>query len=72
MKQLLESGLRKSKYLLLSYNNEGLITESDWATLLAPYVVQKYEIKYDTFKGCRNLKNRNHKVIEIMYLITDL
>jgi len=70
MKELMEDGLKKSKYLIISYNNEGIITVEDWETLFAPYNVKKYEIKYDTYKGSRNLKDRSDKVIEIMYLIS--
>lgn len=70
MKTLMKSGLAKSKYLLISYNNEGIITELDWKTLFEPYNVKKYEIKYDAYKGSRNLKQRNNKVIEIMYLVS--
>lgn len=69
MNQLMKKGLEKSKYLLISYNNEGIITKKDWETLLEPYNFKKYEINYDTFKGCRNLKKRNNKVVEIMYLV---
>ena len=72
MKHLITVGLQKSKYLLISYNNEGIITDEDWKLLLAPYTVKKYEINYDTFKGCRNLKKRNNKVIEIMYLVSKM
>jgi len=70
MKKLMTSGLSKSTYLLISYNNEGIITDSDWKTLFEPYNVKKYEIKYDTYKGSRNLKDRSDKVIEIMYLVS--
>jgi len=70
MKHLLENGLSKSIYLLISYNNEGIIKTEDWKTLFEPYNIKKYEINYDTYKGSRNLKNRNDKVIEIMYLIS--
>ena len=70
MKNLIASGLTKSKYLLISYNNEGIINDNDWKKLFEPYSVKKYEIKYDTFKGCRNLKERSDKVIEIMYLVS--
>jgi adenine-specific DNA-methyltransferase len=70
MKQLLETGLEKSKYLLISYNNEGIITREDWTTLFQPYTVKKYEIVYDTYKGSRNLKDRSDKVMEIMYLVS--
>jgi adenine-specific DNA-methyltransferase len=71
MKNLMNTGLEKSKYLLISYNNEGIITDNDWKILFKPYNVKKYEIKYDTFKGCRNLKHRSNKVLEIMYLVSN-
>ena len=70
MKNLLANGLKKAKYLLISYNNEGIITDADFKELYSGYTVKKYEIKYDTFKGCRNLKERSDKVVEIMYLIS--
>jgi len=70
MRDLIRSGLTKSKYLLIAYNNEGVINSDDWNILFEPYLVEKYEIKYDTFKGCRNLKDRSDKVIEIMYLVS--
>ncbi len=70
MKHLMTTGLEKSKYLLISYNNEGIINDEDWKILFEPYNVNKYETNYDTFKGCRNLKDRNNKVVEIMYLVS--
>lgn len=70
MKHLMTNALTKSKYLLISYNNEGIITDSDWKILFGSYNVKKYEIKYDTYKGSRNLKDRSDKVIEIMYLVS--
>ena len=69
MKELIKVGLTKSKYLLISYNNEGIITSDDWKVLFKDYNVKKVEIKYDTYKGSRNLKDRDNKVIEIMYLV---
>lgn len=72
MKNLIEIGLKKAKYILISYNNEGIIPVADWNNMLECYQVKKYEIKYDTFKGCRNLANRNDKVVEIMYLVSKI
>ena len=70
MKDLMADGLEKSKYLLLSYNNEGIIKPEEWEELFKDYNIKKYEIKYDTYKGSRNLKQRSNKVIEIMYLVS--
>lgn len=68
--ELLKTCLSKSAYVLLSYNDEGIIKKDDWNTIFGPYNVEKKEILYDTYKGSRNLKKRSNKVIEIMYLIS--
>lgn len=69
MKELIKVGLTKSKYILISYNNEGIIPQTEWQKLIEQYNMKKYEILYDAFKGSRNLKERSDKVVEIMYLI---
>jgi adenine-specific DNA-methyltransferase len=72
MKNLIDIGLTKSKYILISYNDEGILTNNDWNKLFDGYNIQRYTIEYDTFKGCRNLQNRDNKVYEIMYLVSQL
>lgn len=69
MKELLHESMKRSQYVLLSYNNEGIIKDNDWIDIFKPYKVEKKQIKYDTYKGSRNLKNRSNKVIEIIYII---
>lgn len=69
MKELLDICIKKSKYVILSYNDEGLINKSEWKELLKNYNHKKYEILYDTYKGSRNLNKRKNKVTEIIYLI---
>ena len=70
MKELIDKSIEKTKYILLSYNNEGIIKPDEWTKIFEPYNVTRYEYLYDTFKGSRNLRERNNKVIEIMYLIS--
>jgi adenine-specific DNA-methyltransferase len=70
MEHLLRAGIAKSHYIVLSYNDEGIISKGDWAKIFEPYEVEKREILYDTFKGSRNLKDRSNKVVEIMYIIS--
>lgn len=70
MKDLIQSGLLKSKYLLISYNNEGILVEKDWKSLFQGLVVKTYTILYDTYKGSRNLQDRSEKVLERMYLVS--
>ena len=72
MRELLENATSKSVFVVLSYNNEGIIEAEDWTQLFEPYVVEKREIDYDTFKGSRNLQNRSNKVVEIMYIISKI
>jgi adenine-specific DNA-methyltransferase len=71
MLDLLRNCLKKAKYTLISYNNEGLVTEEDWTTIFRDLgcKVKKYEKEYDTYHGSRNLNSRNKKVVEIMYLL---
>ena len=70
MRELLANATSKSAFVVLSYNNEGIIEAEDWTQLFEPYMVEKREIDYDTFKGSRNLQNRSNKVVEIMYIIS--
>ena len=50
MEHLIAMGLTKSKYLLVSYNNEGIIPSSKWEILLEPYKVKKYDINPVEYK----------------------
>jgi adenine-specific DNA-methyltransferase len=72
MKELIKNCLEKTTYILLSYNNEGLITADEWQEMFKSLgcTVKKYEKEYDTYHGSRNLNGRNKKVVEIMYLIS--
>ncbi len=72
MFDLIEICLQKTKYIVLSYNNEGLITENDWNTIFITLKcnVVKHEKEYDTYHGSRNLSSRNKKVTEILYVIS--
>lgn len=60
----------KAKYLLISYNSEGHILPSDMAELLGKTgKVTTLETRYNTFRGGRNLKNRNTHTKEYLYLV---
>ena len=61
----------KAKYIILSYNNEGIVTENEIIQLLNE-LNYKYEVRkidYNTYKGSRNLKERNNKVVEYLWII---
>ena len=69
---LLRNCLEKARYVLISYNNEGLVT--DWTGIFETLQcnVKKYEKEYDVYHGSRNLAGRNNKVVEIMYLLNKI
>ena len=69
MIDLLDNCLLKSKYVILSYNDEGFIDKKGWDEILCKYKYKKYEILYDTYKASRNLAKRTNKVTELMYLL---
>ena len=70
MKELIKDCLTKTKYILLSYNNEGFIKEEDWNDILNDYKVEKKEILFYFYKVSRNLKKIKVKVLEKMFLIS--
>lgn len=60
----------KADYILISYNNEGFITYDEMYNMLSNYgEVRVKRIKYNTFKGCKNLKNRNIYTNEFLFLL---
>jgi len=60
----------KSKFIILSYNNEGILSKDDIQNTLAKYgEVQVKIIEYNTFRGSRNLSGRNNKVDEMLWIL---
>ena len=51
MEPLLQKSMEKSKYVILSYNNEGIITKEEWEILLEPYNVEEIKIRYKSASG---------------------
>jgi adenine-specific DNA-methyltransferase len=59
-----------AKYLLISFNSEGFISlESMIKILEAVGKVEVLETKYNTFRGSRNLNDRDIHVKEYLYLV---
>ncbi len=59
-----------SKYFLISYNNEGFITFSEMLDMLRKFgSIRTKKIKYNTFRGSRNLFNRNVYTDEYLFLL---
>lgn len=60
----------KARYLLISFNSEGFISKEQMINMLKKIgKVTVMEKKYNTFRGSRNLNNRNIHVKEYLYLV---
>jgi adenine-specific DNA-methyltransferase len=60
----------KAKYVLISFNSEGFITIDQMKEMLSKIgKVEILETKYNTFRGSRNLNNREIHVKEYLYLL---
>jgi adenine-specific DNA-methyltransferase len=60
----------KAKYLLISFNSDGFINKDEMMTLLNTIgKTEVLETKYNTFKGSRNLNNRDIYVTEYLFLV---
>jgi adenine-specific DNA-methyltransferase len=60
----------KAKYLLISFNSEGFILLDEMLAILTKSgKVDVLETKYNTFRGSRNLRNRDIHVKEYLYLV---
>lgn len=60
----------KAKYILLSYNDEGLIPIDRINEILGKYgVVSLLEKEYNAFRGSRNLDGRPLKVKELLFML---
>lgn len=64
------SGIR-ALFIIISYNNEGIITEQDMVQLICDldYKYELKKIKYNAYRGSRNLQNRDTMVEEYLWII---
>lgn len=59
-----------AKYVVVSYNSEGFISFEEMSEMLKKYgSIQTVEIAYNTFRGSRNLNNRNIHVSEYLFIL---
>lgn len=59
-----------AKYIIISYNSEGFIAFDEMKSMLKKYgKVKTVEIQYNTFRGSRNLKNRDIHVNEFLFVL---
>ena len=66
MTELLENSLKISEYVLISYNDEGIISAAKWTKMLEPYEFNKVQKSYK-----RMVDHNGHvgAVYEILYLV---
>lgn len=59
-----------SKFIVISYNSEGFISFDEMSELLKKYgKLKTVEIAYNTFRGSRNLRNRDIHVSEYLFIL---
>jgi adenine-specific DNA-methyltransferase len=59
-----------AKFVLISYNSEGFISHERFLSeLVSLGEVSVMDAHYNTFRGCRNLSNRDIHVTEFLYLV---
>ena len=68
MKELLSQCVAKANYVLLSYNNEGIITVEDWKLIFEPYQVKKKSFMMHT-KGLEIYINEIKKLSKLSILL---
>jgi adenine-specific DNA-methyltransferase len=60
----------RAKYVLISFNSEGFISPGEMKAVLEKIGrIEVTETPYNTFRGSRNLNNRNIHVKEFLYLV---
>lgn len=71
MEDLIAKSVRVARYVLISYNDEGLIGADDWRKLLENYTYERFDRDYQRYvgRGTETGKGRG-EVIETMYIIT--
>ena len=59
-----------ARFLLISFNNEGFISPDEMRAMLQKIgAVDEFSVRYNTFRGSRNLRNRTIHVTEQMFLV---
>ena len=60
----------RSSFVLISYNSEGFIEHSTFVAELSQIgKITVLDTEYNTFRGSRNLRNRDRYVTEFLYLV---
>ena len=60
----------RAKFVLISYNSEGFIKQDRFLSELSKFgELSVMDTRYNTFRGCRNLSDRDIYVTENLYLV---
>jgi len=60
----------RARFVVISYNDEGIIPVSNFRNILSKYgKIELMEQEYNTYRGSRNLNNRNIKVKELLWIL---
>ena len=60
----------RAKYVIISFNSEGFIPKEDMENILNEFgTVKTFSSKYNTFRGSRNLRNREIHVSEYLFVL---
>lgn len=60
----------RAKYVIISFNSEGFIPKEDMENILNEFgKVKTFSSKYNTFRGSRNLRNREIHVSEYLFVL---
>lgn len=69
MTQLVRDTMRVTRYMLVSYNDEGIIPSDEWAKILEPYTVERIETEYQRY-AANGSKTGKKTVTEILWLVS--
>ena len=59
-----------ARYILLSYSSDGFLSQEELISILEKYgSVSFFSQEYNTFRGCRNLVNRDIHIQEYLFLL---
>ena len=60
----------RARHVLVSFNSEGFISRDTMERILSAHGrVTTRSVSYNTFRGSRNLRNRDLRVTEFLYIL---
>ena len=68
MTQLVHDTMKITEYMLVSYNDEGIIPIDTWLSILEPYDVERIDTEYQRY-AANGSKTGKKEVVEILWLV---